>query len=293
MTEAAPTHSTPGDFLTLAASHYENFPVGSFLVPRRLRPHIHRIYAFARIADDIADEWRDAEALAAFRTAFLAHRGGAARDVPLFVDLCATIDELDLPEHLFTALLDAFEQDLHVSRYADEGELFAYCRLSADPVGRLVLRVFGHDDAELDALSDRICTALQLLNHLQDIGSDLRERDRIYFPMADLTRHSVAPDDLRAPQASPGVRALVAHWLDRTADLLREGWPLTRAVHGRLRYELRAIVGGAAGCIRAIRAADHDVLSAHRGVRGFARLRAVGAAVLSSRVPAPLRRQAP
>ncbi|MFO1054759.1 MAG: squalene synthase HpnC [Planctomycetota bacterium] len=272
MSDATSLDKLPGELVALAATHYENFPVGSFLVPRRLRPHIHRIYAFARIADDIADERRDAVALDAFREAFLAHRRGERSDLPLFVDLCATIRELDLPEPLFLDLLDAFAQDLRVHRYETDAQLFDYCRRSADPVGRLVLRVFGHRDDRLDRLSDRICTGLQLLNHLQDIGSDLRERDRIYFPLADLERHGVREDDLRAPRASPGVKALVRDWLDRTARMLGEGWPLTLAVRGRLRYELRAIVGGAAGCVDAIRRADHDVLSAHRGLRGLRRI---------------------
>lgn len=289
MTDLAARASSSGEFLTLARTHYENFPVGSCLVPRALRRHVHRIYAFARVADDLADERRDPVALAAFRAAFLAHRAGRAHDVPLFADLCTTIRELALPEGLFLDLLDAFEQDLSVNRYADDVALLDYCRKSADPVGRLVLRVFGHDDAALDALSDRICTALQLLNHLQDLGDDLRTRDRIYFPRTDLARFGVREDDLRAPRANDALKALVAHWLDRTATLLRDGWPLTRCVRGRLRWELRAIVGGAAGCVRAIRRADLDVLAHDTKLRGVARVRAVMSALLGSGVPAPLR----
>lgn len=258
--DSVATRDDRAAFLALAGEHYENFPVGSFLVPKRLRPHMHRIYAFARIADDIADEHRDPVLLASYRASFEAHRRGDADDVPLFVDLAATIDELQLPDELFLALLDAFAQDLRVSRYGSDDELFAYCRLSADPVGRLVLRVFGHADAEFDRLSDRICTGLQLLNHLQDLRSDLRERDRIYFPTPDLERFGVHPDDLLAARASDGVRALVGHWLDRTVGMFAEGWPLTDAVRGRLRLELRAIVGSACAVARRIRACDHDVL---------------------------------
>ena len=249
-------------FLSLAAEHYENFPVGSFLVPRRLRPHMHRIYAFARIADDIADEHRDADLLHAYREDFLAHVGGrAASPLPLFADLAETIATLDLPVSLFTDLLDAFAQYLVVGRYASDEELFAYCRLSADPVGRIVLRVFGHRDPRLDALSDQICTGLQLLNHLQDIRSDLAERDRIYFPTSDLERFGVREAALRAERADPAVRALVEHWLDRTVAMFAAGWPLTDSVGGRLRLELRAIVGAACAAARRIRSADHDVLA--------------------------------
>ncbi|MCC6781628.1 MAG: squalene synthase HpnC [Planctomycetes bacterium] len=284
----APTPAA-SDFGTLAATHYENFPVGSFLVPRHLRRHVHRIYAFARVADDLADELRDAAALAAYREAFLAHQRGTAADVPLFVDLRATIAELGLQEQLFLDLLDAFAQDLRITRYADAEQLFDYCRRSADPVGRLVLRVFGHDDPQLDLLSDRICTALQLLNHLQDLGDDLRTRDRIYFPLGDLARHGVTVDDLRAPHANAATRALVAEWLTRTTALFREGWPLTQRVRGRLRYELRAIVGGAAGCVRAIRAVDHDVLGHDTKLHGLRRIGALLGAMLASGPPRALR----
>lgn len=251
------------DWAALARSHYENFPVGSCLAPRRLRPHIHRIYAFARVADDLADEHRDAAALAAFRASFAAHLAGheAPRD-PLLADVTATIGALDLPESLFFDLLDAFALDLTQSRH-DEASLVAYCRKSADPIGRLVLRVFGWRDPALDALSDPICTGLQLLNHLQDIAEDLRERDRIYFPTEDLARHGVREADLRAATASPGVRALVREWHARITAMFTQGWPLLGALRGRLRLELRAIVWGAVLCLRRIAAADHDVLAVH------------------------------
>ena len=279
----------PARVAALATTHYENFPVGSVLVPKRLRPHIHRIYAFARTADDLADEWRDAAALATYRQDFERSLDAPSEPaIPLFADLRASIVELDLPRELFLALLDAFAQDLEKSRYANDDELFAYCRWSADPVGRLVLRVFGHRSDELDALSDRICTGLQLLNHLQDIGSDLVERDRIYFPRDDLARFDVTEDDLRLPSAGPTVRALVEYWLTRTADLLREGWPLVRAVGGRLRYELRAIVGGAAAVVAAIRRADHDVLGADVHLGRGDKLGVLARAVLSSRLPPAL-----
>ena len=139
------THTDPqvvhdrSGFMALAQRHYENFPVGSFLVPRQQRPHIHRIYAFARTADDIVDEHQDAAALQEYRESFLAHLEGdgtQTKEVPLFADLRATIRELDLPSELFLDLLDAFAQDLEVRRYADGEQLFAYCRKSADPIGR-------------------------------------------------------------------------------------------------------------------------------------------------------------
>lgn len=255
------------DFLRLAATHYENFPVASWLLPAEQRPHIQRIYAFARTADDLADEARDAAALAAFRAAFAAHLEGRAEpEVPLLRDLVATVRARGLPAGLLFDLLDAFALDLERSRH-DEESLFAYCRKSANPVGRLVLRVFGLADPDLDRRSDAICTGLQLLNHLQDVGDDLRTRDRIYFPIEDLARFGVTEEALRAARADDNVRALVRHWHARILGLFREGWPLVHAVRGRLALELRAIVWGAVLCLRRIERIDFDVL-AHRARLG-------------------------
>ena len=280
---AAALHD-PRRYLTLAVRHYENFPVGSWLLPARARRHLHRIYAFARTADDLADEHRDAAALAAFRADFLAHLHGTARDVPLFVDLVATIEARALEPTLFTDLLDAFAQDCVQGRY-DEAQLRDYCRRSADPIGRLVLRVHGHRDAALDALSDRICTALQLLNHLQDMGSDLRQRDRIYFPTQDLARFGVGEDLLRAEHAAPPVRALVRHWAARLGADFAAGWPLVEAVRGRLRWELRAILRGAAAVLRRLAAVDGDVLGGRVHLTKAERLRTVLGGLLLRRAP--------
>jgi squalene synthase HpnC len=270
---AAPLHD-PRHYLALAGRHYENFPVGSWLLPKRARAHLHRIYAFARTADDLADELRDAAALAAFRADFLRHLDGSATDVPLFVDLVATIRECALEPSLFTDLLDAFAQDCVVTRY-DLPALLDYCRRSADPIGRLVLRVHGHRDAELDRWSDRICTALQLLNHLQDLGADLRERDRIYFPREDLARFGVSETALRATTADAGVRALVRHWRQRLAIDFAAGWPLVNAVRGRLRCELRAILRGASAVLARFDAVDGDVLGGRVHLTKGERLRTV------------------
>jgi squalene synthase HpnC len=270
----------PDRYEALARTHYENFPVASLLVPRAVRRHLRLIYAFARTADDLADEQRDPLVLRAFRDSFAAQLHGTVGDsVPLLRDLVVTIERFALPRELFFDLLDAFAQDLVVHRY-DERGLFDYCRKSANPVGRLVLRLFGHDEPRLDVLSDRICTGLQLLNHLQDIRADLCERDRIYFPVADLARFSVSEDDLRSPSAKPAVRALVAHWTDRTAALLREGAPLAAAVRGRLRFELRAILESAHAAVRRIRAVDHDVLGSRVRLSRIARAAALARALV-------------
>ncbi len=254
-----PAAPDPQRHLTLAGQHYENFPVGSWLLPKAARRHLHRIYAFARTADDLADEHRDAVALAAFRADWLRHLDGGSRDVPLFVDLVATVRECGLEPSLFTDLLDAFAQDCVRQRY-DLAGLLEYCRRSADPIGRLVLRVHGYRDAALDRWSDRICTALQLLNHLQDLRDDLRQRDRIYFPQEDLARFHVTEPALLAPHAGAEVKALVRHWAGRLAVDFAAGWPLVQAVRGRLRWELRAILRGAAAVLRRMARVDGDVL---------------------------------
>lgn len=282
---ADPLLHDPRRYLALAARHYENFPVGSWLLPAGTRRHLHRIYAFARTADDLADEARDAAALAAFRADFLRHVDGGVRDVPLFADLAATIAACGLERQLFLDLLDAFAQDLVQTRY-DRAQLFAYCRRSADPIGRLVLRVCGHRDPELDRLSDRICTALQLLNHLQDLGADLRQRDRIYFPTEDLQRFAVRDDHLRAPAAGPQLRALVRHWAAWLAGEFAASWPLTAAVRGRLRWELRAILRGAAAVLRRVAAVDGDVLGGRVRLSSWERGRALLGALATSRPPA-------
>lgn len=274
----------PRQYLALASRHYENFPVGSWLLPPAARLHLRRVYAFARTADDIADEARDAVALAAYRADFLRHVDGSARDVPLFTDLAASMRECRLERELFTDLLDAFAQDLEQGRY-DEPGLFDYCAHSADPVGRLVLRVCGHRDGELDALSDRICTGLQLLNHLQDLGSDLRDRDRIYFPQEDLRRFGVGEAQLRAPSADANVRALVLHWAGRVGAEFQAGWPLCDAVGGRLRFELRAILRGAAAVLRRIRAVDGDVLGRPTKLSKAVRVGTVLGGLLRRRAP--------
>lgn len=274
----------------LARTHYENFPVASWLLPRHARLHMRRLYAFARVADDLADEHHDAAGLAAMRRGLQQRleRPGPS-DGTLLGDVVDTIRACALESSLWFDLLDAFTLDLTVTRH-DEASLFAYCRKSADPVGRLVLRICGHRDPALDALSDRICTGLQLLNHLQDLGSDLRDRGRIYFPEQDLARFGVTPEQLTAATASPQVRALVAHWSDRVAALLAAGWPLVQQVRGRLRLELRGILAGAALVLRRIRACDDDVLGGNVRLGRADRLRLLAHALFGRRAPAELRR---
>lgn len=278
-TAIEPALRDPRHYLSLAQRHYENFPVGSWLLPKPARRHLHRIYAFARTADDLADELQDRDALAAFRAEFLRHEDPAVTDVPLFAELFGSIRECDLERSLFTDLLDAFDQDCHQTRYS-RPELLDYCKRSADPVGRLVLRVCGYRDARLDEWSDHICTGLQLVNHLQDLREDLLERDRVYFPVEELEACGATVDDLRAERAGPEVRRFVLDQADRVGAGLAQGWPLIAAVRGRLRLELRAILRGAAAVLARIRAVDGDVLGGNVHLGKLARVRTVFAGLL-------------
>lgn len=248
------------DASRLAAEHYENFPVGSFLMPARLRPHVHRIYAFARTADDLADETRDLQGLLAWRRALEDALQCRGRPCELLRDVASTIHEFALPERLFFDLLDAFELDLTKNRYADEEELLDYCRLSANPVGRILLHLDGEVDAETLALSDHICTGLQILNHAQDVRGDYLDRDRIYLPQDQMARHAVSEEDLGAARTTEGLRACLATWGEFVRRSFASGWPLTRRLEGRFGLEIRAILQGAALVLDRMQASGYRVL---------------------------------
>lgn len=248
---------------TMAREHYENFPVASMLLPRRMRPHIAAIYAFARTADDVADEpgLEPDERLSRLDDLdrrLDAQPRGAAGD-PIFVALFDTIERCALPVGLFRDLLSAFRQDVTVHRYATWSAVDDYCRRSANPVGRLVLRVAGVDDAAADRASDAVCTALQLANFWQDFGRDWRN-GRLYVPQEEIDRHGAAMGALDQ-------RSLPAEWtgtlracVDRTRRLFDQGRPVADAVRGRLRWELRATWLGGVRILEKIEALGYDTL---------------------------------
>jgi squalene synthase HpnC len=235
----------------VAVDHYENFPVASWLCPAALRPAVEAIYAFARTADDIADEGDATPAerlhdLAHYRDDLASTSAGArpsARWPQVFGPLAAVLERHRLPVELLEALLDAFIQDVTVTRYADRPALLDYCRRSANPVGRLLLHLYGIDDADSLARSDAICTALQLANFWQDLGVDTR-RGRLYVPEADCLRYGCAPADVLAGRDSPAVHALVRDINGWARQLMQSGAPLVRAIPGRAGWELRFVVQG-------------------------------------------------
>jgi squalene synthase HpnC len=231
--------------------HYENFPVASLLCPAAIRPAVEAIYAFARTGDDLADEGEASDAtrladLSAYRAdlaAVAAGRTPSGRWAGVFGPLAAAIARHRLPVELLDALLDAFIQDVTIRRYPDRPTLLDYCRRSADPVGRLLLHLYGVGGTEALARSDAICTALQLANFWQDLGRDTRH-GRLYVPDADCVRHGIDPAQLLAGTDSVAARRLVLDLVAWTRGLMQHGAPLVHALPGRAGWELRFVVQG-------------------------------------------------
>jgi hydroxysqualene synthase len=250
----------------VARGHYENFPVASLLLPPPMRPHIAAIYAFARAADDFADEGdrppddrlRRLDDWHARLTACVA---GAAADDPVFVALGETIRTCALPVGLFEDLLSAFRQDVTTTRYASWADVRDYCRRSANPIGRLVLRVSGRADDRLDAASDAVCTALQLTNFWQDLDRDWR-KGRLYVPRETIERAGASERDLDARAITPAWREALSDMAARTRALFDAGRPVCDGVEGRLRYELRFTWLGGRRILDRLEAAGFDVFAA-------------------------------
>jgi phytoene synthase len=280
----------------MAREHYENFPVGQ-LVPKKMRPHVHAVYAFARYADDLADEgYAGTEAKAQGAQDVMTPEERLARlddwerqllsppGTPglhfIFVALHETIRELDLPTSLFTDLLSAFKQDVVKRRYADFPEVLDYCRRSANPVGRLVLLLHGIRDEALHVLSDHICTGLQLANFWQDVGVDL-DKDRIYLPQDDRDKFGVTENTLLARQAGDAYRKLLKFQVGRTQQIFDEGRPLSRKLRGLLRLEIRLTWLGGTTILRKIEALDYDTLTQRPTLNKAGMLLLLGRALVS------------
>ena len=252
----------------LAVDHYENFPVASVLLPARMRAPIEAIYGFARGADDIADEGDlpDAERIAGLDTYLAALDVIEAGRVPgaAFERIARAVHEHRLPVALLRDLIDAFKQDVVKKRYADFAELLDYSRRSANPVGRLVLHLFGRSDAESLAQSDNICSALQFINFWQDVAIDW-QKGRVYIPQEDLVRFGVSESDIEGAAIHSRWRDLMAFECDRARRMLVDGAPLGRSLPGRMGLEIRATVAGGAAILEKIDEAGGDVFR-HRPV---------------------------
>jgi len=251
----------------LSVGHYENFPVASALLPAGARRAIVAIYRFARAADDIADEG-DASpharhaALDAFEAQLRAIERGDTPAQPLFAELAVAVRAHALPLPLFFDLLSAFRQDVDVARYADYAALLDYCRRSANPVGRLLLALYGVRGSDAGRDSDAICTALQLANFWQDVAVDWR-KGRVYLPLADLARFDVSLDHIEGGIADARWARLMRFETARTRALFDEGRPLARRMPWRAGLELRAVIAGGLRILERIDAVDGDVF-AHR-----------------------------
>lgn len=256
-------HQAEQETRNLATSHYENFLVASVLLPRRFRQPFYNVYAFCRTADDLADESGSPEIATQRLVEFqqqLDQTYAGDPPTPLFIALSGTIRQFNLSKQPFDDLLDAFRQDQIKTRYADFDEIQEYCRRSANPVGRLVLGLGGCDDESNVALSDDICTGLQLANFWQDVARDY-SIDRIYLPRDEMERFGVDESMLSESAASPQLRKLLASECDRAEAFFVRGLPLCESVPRWLASDIKLFVHGGLETLKAIRKIDFDVLS--------------------------------
>jgi squalene synthase HpnC len=258
--------------LPLAAS--ENFSVASFVLGRATRGHLLAIYGFARLADQLGDEVEGDRLAQLDELERDLHRAfDGEPEHALLRRLAPTVHALELPREPFLRLIEANRRDQVTAAYGTFDEVVGYCELSANPVGELVLHVFGVATPERIALSDRVCTGLQLVEHWQDVGEDFR-RGRVYLPAEDLDRFDVAPGDLGAASVSQALRGLLEFEVDRARAWLDEGAPLVGTLRGRARFAVAGYVGGGRANAEAIVAAGFDVLAGAPKARSAARLRA-------------------
>ena len=246
----------------IALEHYENFPVGSWLIPREKRKYIHAIYAFARTADDFADEARYGEDE---RTMLLADWEKRLDECltgnplhPVFISVKEAIEKFHIPEALLRDLITAFKMDTVNKRYRSMSDVLNYCHYSANPVGRIILCLFEYRDPELHRLSDFICTALQLTNFWQDIAIDL-EKDRIYIPLEDMERFGYTVSNLKSQTLNDSFRDMLSSEIEFTRDLFNKGRPLCTSVRKGLSIELLAIWSGGMKILDKIEHNGYDI----------------------------------
>jgi len=246
----------------LATHHYENFHVVTFLLPKNLHQDFYNVYGFCRWADDLGDEMGDTQEslrlLSWWREELEAMYAGCPRH-PVFVALEGTARRHSLPQQLFADLIHAFVQDQTVTRYRTWADVFGYCRYSANPVGRLVLRLCGYDDEVRDEMSDATCTALQLANFWQDVTVDLG-KDRIYLPLALLEKHGYTEAELFAGKFTPAFRAVMKDAVDVAREWFVEGLPLAQTVNRRLAFDLDLFSRGGLQVLRKIERQGYNVL---------------------------------
>lgn len=256
-----PAAAAPSQAEVMAQAGSENFPVASYLLGRRERAHLLAIYGFARLVDDLGDEaLGDRLALLDRLEGDLDRIYGADEPKhPVMRALVPTVTDCALPAQPFRRLIEANRQDQRVTRYETFDELLAYCQLSAAPVGELVLHVFGAASSERIALSDRVCSGLQVLEHLQDVDEDYA-RGRVYLPREDLRRFGSQERDLAAGGVSPSLRQLLAFEAARARSLLAAGAPLVRTLSLRPRLAVAGFVAGGRSALDALASSGYEVL---------------------------------
>jgi squalene synthase HpnC len=266
----------------LARSHYENFSVASWFLPKRLRQHFFNVYAYCRISDDLGDETGDTVAslrlLDEWETELNACYAGSPRH-PVFVALAGTVREFDIPKHEFSDLLRAFRQDQTVTRYESFDDLLGYCRYSANPVGHLVLYLCGYRDAERQLLSDYTCTALQLANFWQDVSPDL-QKGRIYLPLEDLRKYGVSESELASRQNTQQFREMMRFEVQRAREWFDRGLPLIGKVNRELAVDLELFSRGGQEILNAIERQGYAVLGNRPAISKSRKLALVARAAL-------------
>ena len=246
----------------LARSHYENFSVATFFLPKGLRQHFFNVYAYCRISDDLGDEVGDPatslQLLDQWQSELDACYSGEPRH-PVFVALAETVRKFEIPKHEFSDLLTAFRQDQTVTRYPTFNDLLGYCRNSANPVGHLVLYVCGYRDSERQQLSDYTCTALQLANFWQDVSVDYA-KGRIYLSLEDLRRFGVSEDEIRRENNTPQFREMMRFEVERAREWFRQGLPLAGKVNRDLAIDIELFSRGGLEILNAIESQNYAVL---------------------------------
>lgn len=267
----------------LARSHYENFSVASWFLPRRLRQHFFNVYSYCRISDDLGDEVGD-------KSASLALLGQWQRELdacyegspkhPVFVALAETVRQFEIPRHEFSDLLTAFRQDQTITRFETFDDVLAYCRYSANPVGHLVLYLCGYRDAERQQLSDFTCTALQLANFWQDVSVDYA-KDRIYLPLEDLRRFGVGEEDIARKRNTVAFCSMMKFEVERARDWFRQGLPLVGKVDHELALDLDLFSRGGMEILNAIEKQNYAVLGNRPAISKSRKLALVAHATLA------------
>jgi squalene synthase HpnC len=256
--------------MRLATSHYENFSVATWFLPKHLHQHFFNVYAYCRISDDLGDESGDTKvALALLNrweqeldTTYASLAGQSAAEVrhPVFIALADTIQSCKIPRHEFSDLLTAFRQDQVVTRYETFDALLGYCKNSANPVGHLVLHLCGYSDAERQRLSDYTCTALQLANFWQDVSVDW-QKGRVYLPLEDLRRFGVSEDQIAAGSFNQQFLNLMRFEVVRARQWFESGLPLVKMVNRSLALDLELFSRGGMAILQAIEKQDYNVLA--------------------------------